>query len=90
MALTAQGGQRTPGSARKGSPPLAASAKCWTRKRDPASSFRLYHRKDGKVVKELDDLMSATRYALMMIRFAETAPMPLRRIRYPHGSWMGA
>jgi hypothetical protein len=34
--------------------------------------------------------MSATRYALMMIRFAETAPMPLRRIRYPHGSWMGA
>jgi hypothetical protein len=24
--------------------------------------FRLYHRKDGKVVKERDDLMSATRY----------------------------
>lgn len=32
--------------------------------------FRLYHRKDGKVVKEMDDLMSATRYALMMLRFA--------------------
>ena len=28
--------------------------------------FRLYHRKDGKVVKEGDDLMCATRYALMM------------------------
>ena len=28
--------------------------------------FRLYHRKDGKVVKLRDDLMSATRYALMM------------------------
>jgi phage terminase large subunit-like protein len=34
--------------------------------------FRLYHRKDGKVVKEGDDLMAATRYALMMLRFART------------------
>jgi len=34
--------------------------------------FRLYHRKDGKVVKEGDDLMCATRYALMMLRFAQT------------------
>ena len=32
--------------------------------------FRLYHRKDGKVVKERDDIMSASRYALMMKRFA--------------------
>src|SRR5262249_22674285 len=30
--------------------------------------FRLYHRQDGKVVKEMDDLMSATRYAIMMLR----------------------
>ena len=29
--------------------------------------FRLYHRKDGKVVKEDDDLMAATRYAMMML-----------------------
>jgi hypothetical protein len=34
--------------------------------------FRLYHRKDGKVVKEGDDLMAATRYGLMMLRFAST------------------
>jgi len=34
--------------------------------------FRLYHRKDGKVVKEGDDLMSATRYAVMMLRHAST------------------
>jgi len=34
--------------------------------------FRLYHRKDGKVVKEGDDLMAATRYALMMLRYART------------------
>jgi phage terminase large subunit-like protein len=32
--------------------------------------FRLYHRKDGKVVKLADDLMSATRYAWMMRRYA--------------------
>jgi phage terminase large subunit-like protein len=34
--------------------------------------FRLYHRKDGKVVKEGDDLMAATRYAILMLRFAST------------------
>jgi Terminase RNaseH-like domain len=34
--------------------------------------FRLYHRKDGKVVKEGDDLMAATRYGCMMPRFAQT------------------
>jgi len=31
--------------------------------------FRMYHRKDGKVVKESDDLMAATRYAWMMRRY---------------------
>ena len=35
--------------------------------------FRLYHRKDGLVVKEGDDLMCATRYALMMLRYASTS-----------------
>lgn len=34
--------------------------------------FRLYHRKDGLVVKDGDDLLSATRYALMMRRHAKT------------------
>jgi len=50
--------------------------------------FRLYHRKDGKVVKEMDDLMSATRYALMMIRFADTPPLPSFRPRHRGRSWM--
>ena len=36
--------------------------------------FRLYHRKDGLIVKERDDLMSASRYAVMMKRFAITRP----------------
>ncbi len=34
--------------------------------------FRLYHRKDGQVVKLGDDLMSATRYGLMMLRHSKT------------------
>lgn len=34
--------------------------------------FNLYHRKEGKLVKEKDDLISATRYAMMMLRYAET------------------
>lgn len=33
--------------------------------------FRLYHRKDGKIVKENDDILSATRYAIMMKRYAK-------------------
>lgn len=33
--------------------------------------FRMYHRKDGQIVKERDDLMSATRIFVMMKRFAK-------------------
>jgi phage terminase large subunit-like protein len=51
------------------------------------AEYRLYHRKDGKVFKENDDLMSATRYAVTMLRYASTnAP---RRPRSDDGrSWM--
>jgi hypothetical protein len=35
--------------------------------------FRLYHRKGGLIVKERDDRMSATRIALMMLRYARIA-----------------
>jgi len=41
--------------------------------------FRMYHRKDGKVVAEGDDAMSATRYALMMLRRA-VVQAPVKRI----------
>lgn len=51
--------------------------------------FRLYHRADGKIVKERDDLLCATRYALMMKRFAETEPRA-RPVHRHHGSWQGA
>jgi phage terminase large subunit-like protein len=48
--------------------------------------FRLYHRKDGKVVKEGNDLLCATRYGLMMLRHAQTQSMAdrwRRPIEYP-------
>ena len=41
--------------------------------------FRLYHRKDGKIVKVDDDLISACRYGQMMLRHAITKPAPQRR-----------
>lgn len=34
--------------------------------------FRMYHRKDGLIVPKGDDLMAATRYAVMSLRFART------------------
>src|SRR5262249_35127905 len=51
--------------------------------------FRLYHRKDGKVVKEGDDLMAATRYGVMMLRYAR-ANIPPRPRSIRRGSWMAA
>jgi uncharacterized protein (DUF2126 family) len=54
---------------------------------DWLGEFRLYHRKDGKVVKEHDDLLCASRYAMMMKRYAAT--LSSRRafygeIKYPN------
>jgi phage terminase large subunit-like protein len=51
--------------------------------------FRLYYRKDGRVVKEGDDLMCATRYAIMMLRHASTARSYKnfhRKLVYPRSS----
>ena len=45
---------------------------------DWLQEFRMYHRKDGRVVKERDDLISATRYGLMMRRKAITQPIARR------------
>jgi len=38
--------------------------------------FRMYHRKEGKIVPLNDDLMSATRYAIMSMRFAVSGKDP--------------
>jgi hypothetical protein len=43
--------------------------------------FRLYHRKDGMIVKMTDDLLSATRYAMMMRRHAKTQQESESKIR---------
>lgn len=57
--------------------------------------YRYYHRKDGIVVKERDDVISAVRYLLMMLRYAEVEedlPKSDRyrvRNRFPR-SWMSA
>jgi phage terminase large subunit-like protein len=53
--------------------------------------FRLYHRKDGKVVKLRDDTISSSRYALMMKRYAQAQPTKRAdpRGRVIEGAWMG-
>ena len=38
--------------------------------------FRMYHRKDAKIVSLRDDLMSATRYAVMSLRFGMAGEDP--------------
>ena len=42
---------------------------------------RLYHRKDNKIVKQEDDLMDATRVAIMSIRHAAIPKPPARPVR---------
>ena len=45
--------------------------------------FRLYHRKDGLIVKLQDDLMSASRYGLMMKRFGKASTQFVLPARKP-------
>lgn len=59
--------------------------------RDFFEEFRLYHRKDGKVMKEFDDVISAVRYAMMCLRFA----VPIKGYKLPKRkdrgtTWMSA
>ena len=43
--------------------------------------YRMYHRKDGKIVKKNDDCLDASRYAMMMLRYATVAKKPKPRRR---------
>lgn len=52
-----------------------SSCKLWL------EEFRMYHRKDGKIVKLRDDLLSASRYGLMDLRYARTEEPPMTRQR---------
>lgn len=53
-----------------------ARLKVFAHLNDWFEEFELYHRKDGKVVKERDDLLSATRYGVMMLRYAKQGAAP--------------
>ncbi len=50
---------------------------------------RLYHRKDGQIVKQYDDLMDATRYAFMMRRYAKVKPPAVSKRRRFSGPIVG-
>ena len=50
---------------------------------DLFEEFRIYHRKDGRLVKERDDLMDPTRYVTMMVRFARVDRGGMNRRRRP-------
>lgn len=54
---------------------ITGRMKVWSHLEEWWQEFGGYHRKDGQVVKLADDLMSATRYALMDLRFAESDRM---------------
>lgn len=54
------------------------------------AEFRLYHRKNGIIVKLKDDLISSSRYAMMMRREAITKPKPRPRREGQSRGWMGA
>ena len=50
--------------------------------------YRFFHRKDGLPVKLRDDLLSATRYCLMSLRYAEAdSPPREKRERYRIRPW---
>lgn len=51
--------------------------------------FRLYHRKNGLIVKENDDILSATRYAMMMRRFAILRLKKVSPVETEVMGWMG-
>lgn len=61
----------------------AGRFKVFSHLRDWFDEFLLYHRKDGKVVKLQDDLMAATRYAYMMLRYAAVPPDPHKSVADP-------
>lgn len=61
--------------------------------------FRMYHRKDGEIVKEREDLICSTRYAIMMRRYAlpeAYAPKPRDKYsssgyhRAENATWMSS
>ena len=58
--------------------------------------FRLYHRKGGDIIKDFDDLLSASRYGMMMRRYGrQIEPLPppsdrYRKRKQKFTTWMAA
>lgn len=51
------------------------------------AEFRVYHRKDGKIVALYDDLLSASRYGWMSKAFATVAPVEHRQTKQRAYNW---
>jgi hypothetical protein len=50
--------------------------------------FRYYHREEGLILKERDDLISSMRYAIMMRRSAKQSPAAVRvKPKLRHSAW---
>jgi len=54
---------------------------------DWLEEFRMYHRKEGKIVPIRDDLMAATRYAIMSVRFAVSSKDPTWTEEIEYGNY---
>jgi len=66
--------------------------KVFSNMNDWFEEFRMYHRKDGIIVKAMDDMLSATRYAMMMLRFAAVKQKKRTIVQPNYGgsaAWMG-
>lgn len=70
---------------------LSGRFKVFSHLNDWFEEYLMYHRDEGKVIKDDDDLMSATRYAVMMRRFAALPPAPLEveNVWYPKDEGAG-
>jgi len=49
------------------------------------AEMRMYHRDEGKIVKQYDDLMDATRYAALSLRHALTENLRIKKAQPPQG-----
>lgn len=65
---------------------LTGRLKVFDHLNDFFEEFRTYHRKDGQIVKLRDDVLSACRYAVMMLREAKVKPAANARRRVNLGT----
>lgn len=54
--------------------------------KDVMEEHRMYHRVDGKIVKQFDDLMDARRYAALSLRHAMTPIFKMKKQEAPRGA----